>query len=206
MWLIRKHIRCSLTSWSVYIFASITCLAHGHVLDVKTIDAPINLLYYGNFLYDNIIFLLPTTTKAASVKLHELFKHTFELFDAQNKNIMIVADQTVTPFARRLANEFGVDFDSQGSHILDGASFNKEILATEILSESEQIFSKTKGIVYSGIGLHLDAKNHQVFPILKPNINALALDENHTLTGEGINTVLIAGYQVQLTHRISIGT
>lgn len=123
-------------------------------------------------------------------------KNILEFYDSSEKNIMIVADQAVFTNTRKLANEFGVDFDPQGSIVTDGVDNNT--VATEVLDESELIISKTKGIVYSGVGLRLDPKNYFAFPLLKASENAFSVDEKGKVISEGASITLVAGYQVLL--------
>lgn len=105
---------------------------------------------------------------------------------------MIVADQAVYQFTRKLANEFGIDFDPQGS-LLTGAD---QIVASEILAESQHILTKTSGVLYSGIGLKLDTNNNKAFSLLKADRSIYSIDENGVIVNEGPNITLVAGYQV----------
>lgn len=147
---------------------------------------------YESYLYDNLIFMVPSGIKSLTKYSSLIIKDFLEFFDSSEKNIMIIADQAIFPFTRKFANEFGVDFDPQSSLVTDGTSY--KILAKGLHADGDSLFTKTKGIVYQGVGLHLDTKNPYVFPILK----SLESDFSVTEKGEVVNEapVLVAGYQV----------
>lgn len=109
---------------------------------------------------------------------------------------MIVADQAVYSYTRKLANEFGIDFDPQGSYLTGSSLPNNQIIASYILTESQRIISKTTGVIYSGVGLRLDPANNKAFSLLKADRSVYSLDENGVIVNEGPNITLVAGYQV----------
>jgi hypothetical protein len=117
---------------------------------------------------------------------------------------MIVADSTVYSYTRQLSNQFGVDFEYQGSHFLGSTNIHNTIVSKLVLNESENIFSKTKGISFSGIGLRIDSSNKYVFPILNAELNAYTVDESEFITNNGPNITLVAGYQGLNNNRVSI--
>jgi len=143
--------------------------------------------------------MVPSGIQSFTKYSSSIIKDFLEFFDSPEKNIMIIADPAVLPFTRKFANEFGVDFDPQSSTVTNGIS--SSIIATELLAEDESLFSKTKGIVYEGIGLQLNSKNPYVFPILKSSESDYS--ENK---GEIINEspVLVAGYQGLNNNRVTI--
>lgn len=80
-------------------------------LDFKMVDDPtIQLTYYGEYIYNSIIFFAPTFSddfaKKNDLKLANIIK-----FIDSGHDIMIFANSEVGNYIRKLANEFGVDFD-----------------------------------------------------------------------------------------------
>ena len=144
-------------------------------------------------MYDNIIFFMPSGSKSPVKQPQFSTKNILDFFDAPNKNIMIVADSSIFPFTRKLANEFGVDFDPQGSKVTDGNGEHK-IVATDIISESDSIFAPTKGITYQGIGLKIDPKNNYAFSLLKADNKVYSIGENGNVVNEA--PAIVAAYQV----------
>lgn len=193
-----KHIPCFLIFLKVnsqHLF-----LDHNHTVEYGVYSDRQSILKYGKYTYDNIIFFLPSGIKTSSstVKTPNLSIRTIlEFFDTPDKNIMIVADPAIYSFTRKLANEFGIDFDPQGSYVMGGHNAQNQIIATDLLAESPLIFTKTTGISYTGIGLILDPNNNRAFSMLKADKNAFSIDENGVIVNEGPGITLVAGYQVK---------
>jgi len=87
-------------------------------LEFKVIDDPsIQLTYYGEYIYQSIIFFAPTfsddLSKKNDLKLNNILK-----FIDSGHDIMIFANSEVGGYIRKLANEFGVDFDDYVLFIL----------------------------------------------------------------------------------------
>lgn len=154
---------------------------------------------YDSHLYDNLIFMVPSGIQSFTKYTNLNIKDFLEFFDSPEKNIMIIADPAVFPVTRKFANEFGVDFDPQLSFVTNG-TFNG-VVTTGVLAEEESLFSKTKGIVYEGIGLKLNTKNQNVFPILKSSETDFSVN-----AGGIVNEapVLVAGYQGLNNNRVTI--
>lgn len=171
-------------------------LEHNHTLTIDLYSNKPIISKYGSYLFDNLIFMVPSGIVTSKKYSSTIIKDFLEFFDSPEKNIMIIADSAVYPFTRKFANEFGVDFDPQSSTVTDGASF--DVVATELLDEGNTLFGKTQGITYQGIGLHLDIKNPYVFPILRGAESDYSVDN----MGEVVNEapVLVAGYQVKLNY------
>eukprot|EP00826_Nyctotherus_ovalis_P062726 TRINITY_DN9125_c0_g2_i8.p2 TRINITY_DN9125_c0_g2~~TRINITY_DN9125_c0_g2_i8.p2 ORF type:complete len:302 (-),score=90.73 TRINITY_DN9125_c0_g2_i8:41-946(-) len=155
---------------------------------------------YDSYLYDNLIFMVPSGVQSLTKYSSLIIKDFLDFFDSPEKNIMIIADPAVFPFTRKFANEFGVDFDPQSSSVTNGTSF--AILTTDLLPEDPSLFNKTKGIVYQGVGLQLDAKNPFVFPILKSSESDYSVNAKGEIVNEA--PVLVAGYQGLNNNRVTI--
>jgi oligosaccharyltransferase complex subunit beta len=80
-------------------------------LDFKIVDDPtIQLTYYGDYIYQSIIFLAPTFSDDLSKKNDLKLANILKFID-NGHDIMIFANSEVSGYIRKLANEFGVDFD-----------------------------------------------------------------------------------------------
>ena len=80
-------------------------------LDFKMIhDQSIQLTYYGEYIYDNIIFVAPSFSDELSKKNDLRISNIIKFIDSGH-DIMIFANSEVSNYMRKLANEFGVDFD-----------------------------------------------------------------------------------------------
>lgn len=81
-------------------------------LDFKMIDDPsIKLTYFGEYLYDNIIFAAPSFTPEYTYKGDVKIQNFVKFFD-DGHDIMIFGGTENGSFIRSLVNEFGSDFDN----------------------------------------------------------------------------------------------
>ncbi len=167
-------------------------IEHNHTLTFELYSNKAAISKYGSYLFDNIVFMVPSGTRNPVKQPYLTMKQFLDFFDTPDKNIMIISDQAVFPFTRKLANEFGADFDPQGASVTDGTSFR--ILANDVLPEDESLFSKTDGVAYQGIGLQVDPKNPYAFSILRGSETIFSVDEKGTVVNEA--PVLVSGYQV----------
>lgn len=80
-------------------------------LDFKIVDDPtIQLTYYGDYIYQSIIFFAPTFSDDLSKKNDLKLANVLKFIDSGH-DIMIFANNEAGNYIRKLANEFGVDFD-----------------------------------------------------------------------------------------------
>lgn len=80
-------------------------------LDFKMVDDPnIKLSYFGEYLYNNIIFMASSYNEEFSKKTEVKTANLLKFFD-DGHDIMIFADKDVGNFIRKFSTEFGVDFD-----------------------------------------------------------------------------------------------
>ena len=80
-------------------------------LEFKVIDDPtIQLTYYGDYIYQSIIFFAPTFSDDLSKKNDLKLANVLKFIDSGH-DIMIFGNSEVGGYIRKLANEFGVDFD-----------------------------------------------------------------------------------------------
>lgn len=134
---------------------------------------------------------------------------------------MIFADHNVGNFLRKLANEFGADFDDYETQVKDSVYlFNsKDQLNSELINLKNNNIVVTKNVInvaavskppkghilFEGIGLDLDVHNQYLFPILKANENTFSINAS---SGEIYNTgdriKLVTAYQARNNRRVVI--
>jgi len=101
-------------------------------LDFKIIDDPtIQLTYYGEYIYQSIIFFAPTFSDDLSKKNDLKLANILKFIDSGH-DIMIFANSEVGNYIRKLANEFGVDFDDYVSYFPYIRNPESETLFTSI--------------------------------------------------------------------------
>lgn len=73
-------------------------------------DPSIKLTYFGEYLYNAIIFMAPSYTEDLKRKNEIKIPYLLQFLD-DHHDIMIFGDKNTGQFIRKLVNEFHVDFD-----------------------------------------------------------------------------------------------
>lgn len=190
-------------------------------LDFKMItDTTIQLTYFGEYLYSNIIFFAPSYNeefvKKSDIKISSLLK----FFD-DGHDIIIFGDSNIGNFLRKFVTEFGVDFDDYDSQIRDSLYLHnhRESLNPDLIKLKSNEIAVTKNsinvpvitkapkgfILYQGIGMDLDVNNQYVFPILKADENSYSLNvSSGKVYSNGEKIKLVTAYQGRNNRRVII--
>ena len=165
--------------------------AGNHTLEYKLISGmstdKVNFEQFNKYFYDNIILMAPTVQSIAS---DLVIKDILKFVDFHH-NFMMFASSESRGIQRRIANEFGMDFEDYGYTMQGGSqpdhasvmagkhqnvSWSKNIF--EPLYKNQQIFSKLdRPVLYEdGLGAILDSQtnNEHVFPILRADQGAFS--------------------------------
>ena len=108
----------------------------GYLLEFKMIDdSDIKLTYFGEYLYTNIIYMASSFNEDLSKK-NDIQIQTLLKYLDDGHDMLLFANKEVGSFLRKLANEFGVDFDDYDSQIKDSlyihnlkSSLNEQLIS-----------------------------------------------------------------------------
>lgn len=93
----------------------------GHEIEfVMANQVNLSVKHYDQYYYDNIILMAPSMKEneiADGCSVDDLV----EFFDKTGHNLMIFADYDARRHVRKLANNFGVDFESYHYYLKDNA-------------------------------------------------------------------------------------
>ena len=155
-------------------------------------------------------------SKKNDIQIQTLLKYLDDGHD-----MLLFANKEVGSFLRKLANEFGVDFDDYDSQIKDSLYIhnlksslneqlismkNDEIVVTKNAINVPVIVKQPKGyILYEGIGMDLDPQSQYVFPILKADENSYSVNaKTNEVYANGDKVKMVAGYQARNNRRVVI--
>jgi oligosaccharyltransferase complex subunit beta len=186
----------------------------GFNTEVKHVDDPTLVLKkYGEFLYEHIVLLAPSTEEFTGTTSTESL---VEFIDAGG-NIIVTADVETGDAIRDLASEVGVEIDESGNSVIDHFNFDEkdEGYHTKIrtspdnLISSEHIVKKTRDeCLYHGTGLATDSSNPLVLNILTASSTAYSHNPQEAIKdyphAVGKNTILIAGLQARNNARVLV--
>ena len=132
--------------------------------------------------------------------------------------MLIFADNDARAPVRKLANQFGLDFEQPGYEMRDyqqEANHGSDQVVTsrnmfQPLAENEHLFGKfdqqSQGVHFQGIGAVIDPKNKFVFPVLRAEKTSFSVnrkDINQVSSYSGEQLTLVAAYQTRQNSRVA---
>lgn len=148
----------------------------GHQLTIKTADDPtLQLVKYGQHLYDHLILFAPTVEEFGGSLSTSLITDYID----NGGNLLITGSSEVGFAIRDLANECGIEFDKDGNQVIDHFNYDKSnddgthtliTVSNEHLVEAAKIVGNNKQtlkpLIYRGTSLIVNKNNELVFNIL----------------------------------------
>ena len=147
-----------------------------------------------------------------------------DLTEFMNKggNVFVATGSDVTNSLRDFAESCGVEFDAEGSRVIDhfsySADFDKDKSHTAILSEGDVSISavlksytalpiEQKKVLFKGIGHAVDEKNVLAVPVLRGNPTTYSADPKKSVgdypENAGSDTLLVSALQGRNNARIT---
>lgn len=183
----------------------------GHTLTFKLhSDKGLEIKYHDDYFYDNILLMAPGAVLKDTLSQAELVD-----FVDKGHNLMVFADDSSGMTYRRLANQFGIDFEQTGFLLRDHENersklysqdgeivFSKHVFEglfdiREDGKHAYDVFSELKAeVAFRGIGHVVDPKNDFVFPILRAASTSFSTRPDYSeisrVSGGHLN--LVSGY------------
>eukprot|EP01121_Diplochlamys_sp_Union-15-3_P003497 TRINITY_DN1339_c0_g1_i2.p1 TRINITY_DN1339_c0_g1~~TRINITY_DN1339_c0_g1_i2.p1 ORF type:complete len:436 (-),score=70.51 TRINITY_DN1339_c0_g1_i2:60-1367(-) len=181
-------------------------------------DPSLALTEYGEYLYDHLILFAPTVDEFGGI----IDVHSILDFIDDGHNVLLAADFGVSDLIREIASECGVQFDDEGTKVIDHLNFDvsdydygHEVIVIDPSSDKDQIFSnsviipqasKLSPILYQGIGHSLEGSLN--VPILTGSksaysaVSGKALADNPQVVGK--KTVLASILQARNNARVAV--
>lgn len=190
--------------------------AQGYKLTFSNADSDsIKLHKYGDYLYDNLIIFAPSTEVfGGGIGVDSILK-----FIDDGHNVLIAADSKLSGPVRDLALELGVEFDEEGTHVIDHLNFDSSdfnrghtlLTVSEVAQDNVPvIFSKQiqTPVLWRGIGATLTESNRLVFPILSGSSSSYSARLEQVITKKPLATgrkvALVAALQARNNARVII--
>jgi len=197
--------------------------ARGHKLTFHAADDPsLTLTEYGEYLYDHLIIFAPTVEEFGGlVDVPSILD-----FIDEGHNVLLAADSTVSDPLREIATECGVEFDEEGSYVLDhfhSMSSNIDIadhttvsIATDpqttllvpVITGNKKI-TERKPILFKGIAQTINAASGLNVAILRGYDTTYSANPDQSIK-EGLHgrigkdTILVSALQARNNARVVI--
>lgn len=168
------------------------------------------LSQYGEYLYDVLVIFAPTAEEfGGKVSLDAILN-----FIDDGHSVLLAGGPEVSDFVREVARECGVEFEDDGTLVVDHFNFDKSdfdgdhtlLVADNLLENATVITGSSRApVLFRGIGHTLEKGNNLLIPILRasPNSYSLADKEDLASTGKGRDLLLISALQARNNARVT---
>jgi len=198
-------------------------LRNSHALFFKSLEGLYQLEYrestypklalskYGEYLYDILVIFAPATEEfGGQITLDSVLN-----FIDDGHSVLIAGAPEVSDFVREIARECGVEFEDEGTFVVDHFNFEKSdfdgdhtLLVGGNLLPNATVITGTPSApaLFRGIGHTLERGNQLLLPILRASSNAYSASEKSDLssTGKGRDLILISALQARNNARVTI--
>lgn len=169
----------------------------------------IELLSFGEYLYDNVLIMMPSEDDLGSLSVPQLVE-----FMKEGGNLLVATSSEISDSIRELGAECGVEFDTYESNVIDHFLFDRdldsELLHTAVgsvqYSRNEHLLpslvDSSDPVIYRGIGHAVDSESVLPVHILQGNPSSYSANPREAVDGfpdnAGTDTLLVSGIQVML--------
>ena len=180
-------------------------ISASHTLKIRMVNDPkISLSKYGEYKYDHVLFLAPSASEIGK-GLNE--NDLLDFFDHGDGNIVLIGDTDAGMIARKLANNFGMDFHEQGTRIFQG--IDEPLIRTTNTTEYNAIAGRPRGeIHFSGLGVYIKRDNELATSLIRGSNSAYIVNEmkghDRVETPEGSAIHLAVAFQGLNNARVTI--
>ncbi|BFZ23263.1 hypothetical protein BsWGS_26302 [Bradybaena similaris] len=186
---------------------------YGYDLTFKTADdASLALVKYGEFLYDNLVLFSPSVEEfGGSIDVAAITS-----FIDGGGNVLIAASSNIGDPVRELATECGVEFDEEGTAVIDHLNYDvgDEGKHTLIVADTEHLLKAplivgekiASPILFRGVGMVSDPENPLVLNLLHASSTAYSYKPDEKIDefplAVGSSTLLVAALQARNNARV----
>ena len=145
----------------------------------ESTDKTVELLHFGEYLYENLIILAPTTKQIAGLSWADVHE-----FVEQGGNVLLSSSKKLSKLQRQFAAECGVEYDKKGTVVMDHFNYVNDpmnvhhtaiyanIFAAPSVVIGDTLQSGKHKVVFEGIGQIPDSENILNFAVLHPSDTA----------------------------------
>jgi len=179
----------------------------GYQLTFALADDPeLSLADHGEFKYDNIIIFAPGVEEFGGA----VTSSTFVEFIDRGGNLLVATDSTIGDPIREIASECGVEFDEDGTYVIDHTSYDVSdnsgdhtLIVTDHLSQTPVITGNAKGkALFRGVASLVDPENPLLVSVLTGSSTSYSYSPEKPISKPlpfviGSETTLIAAFQAR---------
>lgn len=178
-------------------------------------DSSLQIVKYGEYLYDNIILFAPNTKEFGG----KINAESLTAFIDAGGNVLVAGAETIGDAVREFAGECGIEFADDKNSVIDHLNYDLSddgkhtlVLATpDNLLSSELIVGQAKKnalpFLYRGTGMNADQDNPLLFDVLTASSTSYTANPDEATLTEypatvGKRTLLISVLQARNNARV----
>jgi len=180
-------------------------------------DPAITLTEYGEYLYDHLIIFAPTVEEFGGL----IDVPSILDFIDEGHNVLIAADSSVSDPIREIAEECGVEFDEEGSFVLDhfhtqSSNFDHQTVSIEASSDTllnvptivgKKPLANRRPLLFKGIGQTINEDGGLNIGVLRGYDTTYSANPDAPVTEDqvkaiGKDTILISAIQARNNARV----
>ncbi|XP_038078434.1 dolichyl-diphosphooligosaccharide--protein glycosyltransferase 48 kDa subunit-like isoform X2 [Patiria miniata] len=185
----------------------------GFDLTFKTADDPgLKLANYGEYIYEHLVLFCPSVEEFGG----QIAEGSITEFIDSGGNVLVAANSDIGEPIRELGTECGVDFDEEGTAVIDHLSYDvsDEGLHTLVVADPANLIAsptmvgtkRSLPILFSGVGMTADTDNPLVLDVLHGGSSSYSHNPTKDVTdyphAVGTNTLLVAALQARNNARV----
>jgi len=124
---------------------------------------------YGEWMYDHLIVFAPSASDVVGITSDEVLE-----FVDSGRNVIIAADSDISDFIREVASECNVEFDQEGTHVIDHVNYDSSdyhgqhtLLAADNFANAPAIFKNINApVLFRGVAQDIEEDSDLLFPLL----------------------------------------
>jgi len=179
----------------------------GYQLTFALADDPeLSLSDHGDFKYDNIIIFAPGVEEFGGA----VTSSTFIEFIDRGGNLLVATDSSIGDPIREIASECGVEFDEDGTYVIDHSSYDASdvsgdhtLIVSDHISQTPIITGNVKGkALFRGVGALVNPENPLLVSVLTGSSTSYSYSPEKPISKPlpfviGSETTLIAAFQAR---------
>jgi len=172
-------------------------------------DPKLTLSKYGEYLYDILVIFAPNTDEFGKIDVDDVLN-----FIDDGNSVLVAGGTEVSETIREIASECGVEFEEDGSYVIDHFNFDRSdfdgdhtlLVADNWLKTAPIITGNPNApLLWRGIGHTLEKENRLIIPLLRASSTAYSSSEKNDFSssGKGKELVLVSALQARNNARVT---
>jgi len=158
-------------------------------------DRSIKFKKYGEWQYDHLILFAPSASDVNGISSDDVL----EFIDA-GRNVIIAADSNIGDLAREIASECNVEYDEEGTSVIDHLNFDasdkasRTLVASSNFADAPAVFKGVNApVLFRGVAQDIEEDSELLFPLLTGSSSACSSNPS-----KAVKDLFVSGKKISL--------